>query len=119
MPKCNHMDLRILLGLVCMTGCMGKWIATTMPPVRVAGHGHVHIGRDAGSIRGVTAEIDQVELHVEARGYDLQRDVDLSITSHGDRVDIIAKTHHQLVIVSRRSLRLEVRMPRDADLEIS
>lgn len=113
------MDLRILLGVVCAAGCMGERVATTMHPVRLVGHGHVHIVADDASIRVVTAQVDQVELAVEAHGYDIQRDLDLSITPHGDRVDIIAKTHGQLALVARRSLHLEVRMPRDADLEVS
>jgi len=113
------MDVRILLGLVCTAGCLGERLATTMRPVRVVGHGHVRIAAADATIRVVTAEIDQVELRVEAHGYDLPREVEVAMTPHGDQVDIIARTHPRRAILSRRSLRLEVRMPRDADLESS
>jgi hypothetical protein len=114
------MAFRILLGLVCATGCFTNADRTTtiVPPVPSAGHVHVHIVVDDGSVRVATADIARVELQVVSSGYDLQHDLDLSMTPHGDQVDIIAKEHHQLHFMSHRSLRLEVRMPRDADIDV-
>jgi hypothetical protein len=114
---------RILLGLVLATGCItsAERVATTLRPVPFTGHLHVHILADDGSVRVSTADVAQVEMQVVSSGYDLERDLDLSMTPHGDRVDIVAKTHRHLRLFDfgRRSLRLEVRIPRDADVEIS
>jgi len=114
---------RILLGLVFASGCItsAERVATTLRPVAFTGHLHVHILADDGSVQVSTADIAQVEMQVVSSGYDLERDLDLSMTPHGDRVDIVAKTrkHVRLFVFGRRSLRLEVRMPRDADVEIN
>jgi len=110
------------LGLTLATGCIsGERLATNLGPVPVPGHVHVHILADDGSVRVTTADIAQVELQVVSSGYDLPRDLDLSMTPHGDQVDIVATTrwHLHLFDLTRRSLHLEVRAPRDADVEIN
>jgi hypothetical protein len=115
------MGFRILLGLAFVTGCLGSAERVAMSPVAVPGRVHVHILADDGSVRVSTADIAQVELQVVSSGYDLKNDLDLSMTPHGDQVDIVAKTrqHIRIFDVTRRSLHLEVRTPRDADVEIS
>jgi hypothetical protein len=116
------MTLRLLPGIALATGCIsgGPRIATTVPAIPVAGHVHVRITADDGSVRVSTADIAQVELHVESSGYDVQRDLEISMTPHGGQVDIVAKTHEQwrLFYFTRRSLRIDVRVPRDADVEV-
>lgn len=117
------MTLRILFGLTLATGCMssGPRIATTMPPVPVVGHVHVRIAADDGSVRVTTADIAQVEVQVQSSGYDLQRDLELSMTPHGSDVDIVARTHDgwHLFNLTRRSLHIDVRVPHDADVAVS
>jgi hypothetical protein len=115
------MTFRILAGLAlagCVTG--GPRIATTVPPILVPGHVHVHIAADDGSVRVSTADISQVELRVESSGYDVPRDLDLSMTPHGDQVDIVARTrdHWRILDFTRRSLHIDVIIPRDADVEV-
>ncbi|HSR96149.1 MAG TPA: DUF4097 family beta strand repeat-containing protein [Kofleriaceae bacterium] len=116
------MTLRILSGLVLATGCIsgGPRIATTMPPVPVVGHIHVRIAADDGSVRVVTADVAQVEMQVQSSGYDVQRDLELSMIPHGSDVDIVAKTHHEwhFFNLTRRSLHIDVRVPRDADVDV-
>ncbi|HKW82890.1 MAG TPA: hypothetical protein VJN68_03985, partial [Burkholderiaceae bacterium] len=85
------MTLRILLGLALATGCMsaGPRIATTLPPIPVVGHVHVRIAADDASVRVTTADIPEVEMQVQSSGYDLQHDLQLSMTPHGSDVDIV------------------------------
>lgn len=114
------MTLRILLGLALSTGCLGAQHISAMGPVPAPGHVRVCIETNDGSIRVSTADITQVEMQVVSHGYDPQRDLDVSMTPRGDRVDIVAMIRHQwrLFNVTRRSLRLEVRVPRNADVEV-
>jgi len=112
-----------LPGLALATGCFsgGPRIATTMPAVPIAGHALIRITTDDGSVRVSTADIAQVELRVESSGYDVQRDLELSMTPRGSQVDIVAKTrdHWRFFDFTRRSLHLDVRVPRDADVVVS
>jgi hypothetical protein len=98
----------------------GPLVTTTLPAVSVADHVHVRVAADDGSVRVTTADITQVEMRVESSGYDLGRDLELSLTPHGREVDVVARTreHWQLIDLKRRSLRIEVVVPRDADLEV-
>jgi hypothetical protein len=117
------MMLRILCGLAFATGCFtqAERIATTLPPVPILGGTHVHIVADDGAVRVFTADVSQVELQVFARGYEIPKDLEVSMLPNGDRVDIVAKTRHEWRFLdwwTSRSLRLEVRVPRNVDVEV-
>ncbi|MGH9888223.1 MAG: hypothetical protein ACREBE_22005, partial [bacterium] len=116
------MTLRLLLGLTLASGCFsaGPRIATTMPPVPVVGHVRVRITADDGSVRVTTADVAQVEMQVQSSGYDLQRDLELSMTPHGSDVDIVARTRSEwhFFNFTRRSLHIDVRVPRDVDVVV-
>ena len=117
------MTLRFLPGLVLATGCIttGPRIDTTFPAVTVSGHTRVRVAADDASVRVFTADVAQVEMRAESTGYDVKRDLDLSVTPHGDQVDIVARTRDRVQIfdLNNRSLHIEVRIPRDADVEVS
>jgi DUF4097 and DUF4098 domain-containing protein YvlB len=116
------MTFRILPVLALATGCFsgGPRIATTVPAVPVAGHVHVRITTNDGSVRVSTADIAEVEFRVESSGYDVQRDLELSMTPRGSQVDIVAKARDRFRIFdfASRSLHIYVRVPRDADVEV-
>jgi DUF4097 and DUF4098 domain-containing protein YvlB len=114
------MSSRILLALALSTGCLGAQRISAMGPVPVPGHVRVHIETNDGNVRVSTADITEVEMQVVSHGYDPQRDLDVSMTPRGDRVDIVARVRPRWSFfnVTRRSLRLEVRVPRGADLEV-
>jgi len=121
--KPNRMILRITPALAFATGCVasGPLVDTDLPPVPVSGHTHIRITADDGSVRVFTADVAQIEVHAESSGYDVRRDLDLSITPRGDQVDIVARILDQVHIfdLKQRSLHVEVRIPRDADVEVS
>jgi DUF4097 and DUF4098 domain-containing protein YvlB len=69
-----------------------------------------------------TGDIKQVEIRVEYSGYKLDRDLRVSTTQNGDSVDVVAKTTSGSWFsfgVRHSSLRVEVHMPKDADLEVT
>src|SRR5258705_12347367 len=88
----------------------------------VSGHAHVRVQTDDGSVRVSTGDIKQVEIRVEYTGYKLERDLQVSTSQNGDSVEVIAKTRSGKWFsfgVRHSSLRVEVHMPKDADLEVT
>jgi DUF4097 and DUF4098 domain-containing protein YvlB len=88
------------------------WADEVAKTFTVSGHAHVRVQTDDGSVRVSTGDIKQVEIRVEYAGYKLDRDLQVSTSQNGDSVEVIAKTRHS-------SLRVEVHMPKDADLEVT
>ncbi|HET7501960.1 MAG TPA: DUF4097 family beta strand repeat-containing protein [Kofleriaceae bacterium] len=115
------MTFKLLPALALTSGCIASRLVTNLPPVPAPSHVHVRIAVDDGSVRVTTAAITQVEMQVESRGYDVQRDLDLSMIPHGSQIDIVAKTrdHLRLFDLTGHSLHLDVRIPLDADVEVS
>jgi hypothetical protein len=88
----------------------------------ISGRAKVHIQTDDGAVRVSTGDIKQVEIRVEYSGYKLDRDLRVSTTQNGDSVDVVAKTTSGSWFsfgVRHSSLRVEVHMPKDADLEVT
>jgi DUF4097 and DUF4098 domain-containing protein YvlB len=73
-------------------------------------------------VRVSTGDIKQVEIRVVYTGYKLDRDLQVSTSQSGDAVEVVAKTHGGNWFnfgVRHTSLRVEVHMPKDADLEVT
>jgi hypothetical protein len=88
----------------------------------VTGHTRVRVQTDDGSVRVSTGDIKQVEVRVVYSGYKLDRDLRVSTSQSGDQVEVIAKTSGSWGFhwgVSHTSLRVEVHMPKDADLDVN
>jgi len=116
------MSFRILPVLALATGCFtgGPRLTTALPAVQIPGHVHVRVAADDGSVRVTSADIAQVELRVDSSGYEIPRDLEISMTPRGDQVDIVVKTHEHFAVFDfgSRSLHIDVRMPRDAEVEV-
>jgi hypothetical protein len=116
------MSFRTLPVLALATGCFtsGPRLTTALPAVQIPGHAHVHVAADDGSVRITTADIAEVELRVDSAGYEIPKDLEISMTPHGDQVDIVVKTHDHFALFNfgSRSLHIDVRMPRDAEVEV-
>jgi len=93
----------------------------------VSGRANVHVDTNDGSVRVTTGDTKQVELRVIYNGYTLDKNLRIESKQDGGRVEIVAKTtasfraigHWCLFCVdSNAKLRLEVRMPKDADLSV-
>ena len=74
-----------------------------------------------GSVRVVTADVKQVEFRVEYKGYELGKDLRIDSRQDGDKVELVARVSDHLGLSGlfrSRTLRIEVRMPRQADLQV-
>jgi DUF4097 and DUF4098 domain-containing protein YvlB len=88
----------------------------------VAGHARVRVQTDDGSVRVSTGDIKQVEIRVVYTGYKLDRDLRVGTSQNGDTVEVTAKTGSGSWFnfgVRHTSLRVEVHMPKDADLDVN
>jgi DUF4097 and DUF4098 domain-containing protein YvlB len=91
-------------------------VAKTYP---VSGHAKVRIETDDGAVRVSTGDIKQVEIRVVYSGYKLDKDLRVNTQQNGDTVEVTAKTGSGWGFhwgVNHTSLRVEVHMPKDADL---
>jgi hypothetical protein len=88
----------------------------------VSGHAKMRVQTDDGAVRVSTGDIKQVEVRVVYEGYKLDKDLRVSATQTGDSVEVVAKTIGKWGFnwgVNHRNLRVEVHMPKDADLEVT
>ena len=112
--------------MVLMAGALAFWGATTTPAdevtktFSVTGHARVHVETDDGAVRVSTGDIKQVEVRVDYSGYKLDRDLRVTTSQNGDSVDVSVKTGSTLWNWGGRhtSLRVEIHMPKEADLTI-
>lgn len=86
----------------------------------VSNRANVRIETDDGSIVVTTGDTKEVEFRVEYHGYTLEKSLHIESNQHGDEVELIARTPRGLHISIGmiRKLNIEVRMPRDADLQV-
>jgi DUF4097 and DUF4098 domain-containing protein YvlB len=106
------------LALAWAGGARAEEVTKTYP---VNGHARVHIETDDGSVRVSTGDIKQVEIRVDFSGYKLDRDLLVNTSQNGDSVEVSAKTHGGSFFswgVRHTNLRVEVHMPKDADLSV-
>jgi len=108
-----------LAGTVMLAGAaMGRAeeVAKTYP---VSGHAKVRVETDDGAVRVSTGDIKQVEIRVVYSGYTLDKNLRISTSQSGDTVEVTARTSGNWGFhwgVNHTSLRVEVHMPKDADL---
>jgi DUF4097 and DUF4098 domain-containing protein YvlB len=87
----------------------------------VSGRANVRVETNDGSVRVSTGDTKQVEFHVEYNGYELGKTLRVDAHQDGDKVELLARiTGHWGFSWGHnsRNLHIEVRMPRDADLQI-
>lgn len=86
----------------------------------VTGRANVKIDTNDGSVRVATSDSKAVEFHVTYEGFEMDKDLHVEARQDGDKVELIARvTGHWGFSWGRNSRRLhiEVRMPKDADLD--
>jgi len=114
--------LPLLAGVLVLGSAAGAQAEEVTKSFTVSGHASVKVGTDDGSVRVSTGDIKQVEVRVIYSGYKLDQDLRVSATQSGDTVEVVAKTiskwgFHWGSI--HNSLRVEVHMPKDADLTVN
>lgn len=85
----------------------------------VSGRANVRIDTNDGSVRVTTSDTKTVEFRVDYEGYELDKNLHIESHQNGDQVELVARvTGHWGFSwgTHGRRLRIEVRMPKDADL---
>jgi hypothetical protein len=124
LPRARGLQTRVVVGLA--AGLLALGFAATVHGDEVAktftvtGHARVSIETDDGAVRVSTGDIKQVEVRVVYSGYKVDRDLRISTEQNGDSVSVVAKTSggNFWNWGPRHSLRVEVHMPKDADLTV-
>jgi len=124
----NILPLRstvIRLGLACTALLAATAITARAEEVvksyTVTGHASVRVETNDGSVRVTSGDSKQVEFRVEYQGYELGRSIHVDSHQDGDKVEIEARVTGHWGISwghNSRKLHIEVRMPREADLQV-
>ena len=88
----------------------------------VTGRANVRVETNDGSVRVTTSDSKQVEFRVEYQGLELGKNLTIDSRQDGDKVELTARmTSHWGFNLGRnsRGLRIQVRMPREADLQVN
>lgn len=81
----------------------------------------VRIHTNDGAVRVYTSGAQQVEFRVEYHGYELNKNLRIDTRQDGQRIELDARLSSRFCVFcinTNRSLRIEVRMPRSADLAV-
>jgi DUF4097 and DUF4098 domain-containing protein YvlB len=87
----------------------------------VSGRANVRVETNDGSVGVTSGDAKQVEFRVEYQGYELGKTLRVDSRQNGDKVELTARvTGHWGISFGHnlRHLRIEVRMPREADLQV-
>ncbi len=93
----------------------------------VSGRANVRVETNDASVRVTTSNTKQVEFRVEYQNLELNKNFRIDSRQDGDRVELKVSMVNRFHVVghwclfcvqSNRSLRIEVRMPQDADLQV-
>jgi hypothetical protein len=86
----------------------------------ISGRAQVRVDTNDGSVNISTSDSKQVEFMVDYEGFELDKNLHIDARQDGDSVQINARTtgHWGFSWGKGRRIRIEVRMPKDADLQI-
>jgi DUF4097 and DUF4098 domain-containing protein YvlB len=112
----------LIVAAVLATGLFaaGAHAEEYMKTYTVSNRANVRIDTNDGSVNVTTGDTKEVEFRVEYKGYVLDKSLQIESSQHGDEVELTARIPVRFFIsfgMSRR-LHIEVRMPKDADLQV-
>src|SRR3989475_9710406 len=120
-----HRAAAMRLGIACAALLAASAVAAHAEDVTksftVSGRANVRVETNDGSVRVTTGDAKQVEFRVEYRGYELGKNLRVDAHQEGHKVELTARvTGHWGFSLGHNSRRLhiEVRMPREADLQV-
>src|SRR5467141_2440863 len=120
-----HRSARIRLGIASIALLAASAVAARAEevtrPFMVSGRANVRVETNDGSVRVTTSDSKQVEFRVEYHGYELGKTLRVDSRQDGDKVELVARvTGHWGFSFGHnsRGLHIEVRMPREADLQV-
>ena len=120
---------RILFSRAALASAALIAIALATPVVRaeewtksysIAGRANVRVGTNDGAVQVFTGASKQVEFRVLYAGYEINRTLHIDSRQDGDSVQITARVsgHWGFTWNKERRMKIEVRMPKDADLNV-
>jgi len=95
----------------------GEWSKT----YKVAGHPSLRFDTDDGAISLVSSNAPEIQVNIVAQGWDIGREIQITESQAGNSVDIrmqVPEFQWRLFSLSRRSIRVEIRVPRESDLDL-
>jgi DUF4097 and DUF4098 domain-containing protein YvlB len=107
----------LLAGAVAQRASAEEWTKA----YTVSGRAQVRVDTNDGAVRIATGESKQVEFRVIYEGYQVDKNLHIDSRQNGDSVEINARVtgHWGFSFgVNHRRVRIEVRMPKDADLQV-
>lgn len=113
--------MALVLGTMALWGAAALQAEEVTRTFTVSGRARVSVNTDDGAVRVSTGDIKQVEVRVLYSGYKLDRDLRVNMEQNGDSVEVTAKTSGGSFWnwgVRHTSLRVEVHMPKEADLAV-
>jgi hypothetical protein len=120
-----HRSAAMRLGMACAALLAASAVSAHAEDVTksftVSGRANVRVETNDGSVRVTTGDSKQVEFRVEYRGYELGKNLRVDAHQDGDKVEMTARvTGHWGFTFGHnsRGLHIEVRMPREADLQV-
>jgi hypothetical protein len=120
-----HRSALIRVGIACAALLAASAAATraeeVVKPFTVSGRANVRVETNDGSVRVSTSDSKQVEFRVEYHGYELGKNLHIEAHQDGDKVELIARISGHWGFSwgnNSRGLRIEVRMPREGDLDV-
>lgn len=86
----------------------------------VSGRANVRVDTNDGSVRVTTGDTKTVDFHVDYEGYELDKNLHIESRQDGNKVELVARVIGHWGFSwghNSRRLHIEVRMPKDADLD--
>jgi len=87
----------------------------------LTGRPALRLDANDGSINLVSADLKEIQVRITSEGWQIGKDVQVTENQNGNSVEIqvrVPEFHWQLFNLGRRSLRIELRVPREADLDL-
>jgi hypothetical protein len=110
-----------MAGALALWGAVNARAEEVSKTFAVSGRAKVNVETDDGAVRVSSGDIKQVEVRVVYSGYKLDKDLRVNLTQSGDAVEVTAKTAGTWGFhwgTNHTSLRVEIHMPKEADLHV-
>jgi DUF4097 and DUF4098 domain-containing protein YvlB len=95
----------------------GEWSKT----YKVTGHPSLRFDTNDGAISLVSSNAPEIQANIVAQGWDIGREIQITESQAGNSVDIrmrVPEFEWHLFSFNRRSIRVEIRVPRESDLDL-
>ena len=120
-----HGSTPVRMGIVCAALLAACAVTASAEEVTksfaVTGRANVRVETNDGGVRVTSSDSKQVEFRVEYQGYEVGKNLRIDARQDGDKVELTARVTGNWGFSwghNSRRLHIEVRMPREADLQV-